>query len=123
MTLRSPLLSATLLASALALALPVAASGANARPVQAAPASAAATAFAAEAAAAPRYRAGELVVRYGGGAHASSVGAVPRTKVVRVRDVASAERALRKRPGVLSVTRNYVAHISGWVPSDPGHTA
>ena len=123
MTPRSPLLSATLFASALALALPVAASGANARPAQAAPASAAATAFAAEAAATPRYRAGELVVRYGGGAHASSAGAVPRTKVMKVRDVATAERALRKQPGVLSVTRNYVAHISGWVPSDPGNTA
>jgi len=126
MTLRSPLLSATLFASALALALPVAASGASARPAQAAPAGAAgaaATAFAAEAAATPRYRAGELVVRYGGGAHASSAGAVPRTRVLKVRDVAAAEQALRKRPGVLSVTRNYVAHISGWVPSDPGNTA
>ena len=27
----------------------------------------------------------------------------------------------RRRPGVLSATANYVAHLSGWVPGDPGH--
>ena len=45
------------------------------------------------------YRAGEVVVRYGGGAHASAAGAVPRTKVVKVRDVAAAERAAAQADG------------------------
>jgi serine protease len=71
-----------------------------------------------------RYRAGEVVVRYGpaSGAHAARV-ASPRTRVIRLRagqSVAAAVRALRARPGVLSATPNYVAHISGWVPPDPG---
>src|SRR5690349_10731787 len=97
--LRSPLLPAALCATALAFAAPAAAH------------------------AEPKYRTGELVVRYDdGGAHASSAGAVPKTRLVKVRDVASAERRLRKQRGVLSVTRNYVAHVSGWVPSDPGNT-
>ncbi|HET6548504.1 MAG TPA: hypothetical protein VFG79_08620, partial [Solirubrobacter sp.] len=61
------------------------------------------------------YRRGELVVRYGG-AQAARAGAVPRTRVVHVargRSVAAAARAWRGRPGVLSATPNYVAHVSG----------
>jgi serine protease len=98
MTPRFPLLPAALCATALALALPAAAT------------------------AAPKYRAGEVIVRYGGGAHASSADATPKTRLVKVRDVAAAARKLRKQRGVLSVTRNYIAHVSGWVPSDPGNT-
>jgi serine protease len=62
------------------------------------------------------------VVRYGG-AHAARAGAMPRTRVVQVapgRSVAAAARAWRGRPGVLSATPNYVAHVSGWQPDDPG---
>ena len=44
----------------------------------------------------------------------------PRTRVLHVKDVAGSERSLRKRPDVLSVTPNYIAHSSGWVPPDPG---
>ncbi|WP_270038204.1 S8 family serine peptidase [Solirubrobacter ginsenosidimutans] len=69
-----------------------------------------------------RYRARQVVVRYGG-AHASSAGAVPKTRVLRVPrglTVAQYAQKLRTRPGVLSATANYVAHISGWVPPDPG---
>src|SRR3954449_531604 len=115
MTLRSSLLPAALLATAFALAVPVAASGAA--PVKpGARRSADVKAFAAQAATATRYRPGEIVVRYGAtGAHAARAAAVPRTKVLKVRDVAAAERKLRKQPGVLSVTRNYVARVSGWI--------
>ena len=78
--------------------------------------------FAAPAAAdaAPRYREGEIVVRY------AAVGAEPRTEVVKVprgQDVAAAARAWRTRPGVLSATANYVARLSAWEPGDPGQTA
>jgi serine protease len=69
-----------------------------------------------------RYRAREVVVRYGG-AHAARAGAVPKTRVVKVprgQSVASYARKLRARHGVLSATANYVAHASGWVPPDPG---
>ena len=72
-----------------------------------------------------RYRPGEVVVRYAAaGAHASRVGVDgTRTRVVRVpadKSLASAMRALRKRPGVLSATPNMVAHASGYIPPDPG---
>jgi serine protease len=70
-----------------------------------------------------RYRAREVVVRYGG-AHASRAGALPMTRVVKVprgQTVASYASKLRKRAGVLSATANYVAHVSGWVPPDPGN--
>ena len=79
-------------------------------------------AIAASAAAVPRYRAGEVVVRYGG-AHAASAGAVPRTRVLQVpKSVAASTRArCASRPDVLSATANYVAHVSGWVPPDPGN--
>jgi serine protease len=67
--------------------------------------------------AAQRYRDGEVVVRYATG------GAEPRTEVVRVprgQRVATAARAWRKRPGVVSATANYVARVSAWEPGDPG---
>jgi serine protease len=121
MPLRFPLLPAALLATACGLALPVAASGAPLKP--SARQSADVKVFAAEAVAAARYRPGEVVVRYGStGAHASRAGEVPRTKVLKVRDVAAAERRLRNQRGVLSATRNYVARVSSWIPSDPGNT-
>jgi serine protease len=41
-------------------------------------------------------------------------------RVVRVRDVARAARALSKRAGVRSATPNYLARTSGWIPPDPG---
>src|SRR3954471_925943 len=84
MPLRFPLLPAALLATACALALPVAASGAPLKP--SARQSADVKVFAAQAVAAARYRPGEVVVRYGStGAHASRAGEVPRTKVLKVR--------------------------------------
>ncbi len=101
--MRSSLLSTLLCATALGVALP----------------------GAAQAATAP-YKAGEVVVRYAEtGAHASSAGTVPRTRVVKVapgKSVAATARRLRSRPDVLSATANYVAHVSGWVPPDPGNT-
>jgi serine protease len=69
-----------------------------------------------------RYRPREVVVRYAG-ARAASVGGVPRTRVVRVPKgltVESYARELRRRRGVLSATANYIAHVSEWVPPDPG---
>ncbi len=68
--------------------------------------------------AAPRYRDGEVVVRY-----AAAAGALPRTKVMKVapgQEVAAAAEQWRRRPGVLSATPNYVAHLSAWEPGDPG---
>ena len=101
--MRSPLLSTLLCATAVGFALP----------------------GAAQAATAP-YKADEVVVRYAEtSAHASSAGAVPRTRVVKVapgHSVAATARRLRVQPGVLSATANYVAHVSGWVPPDPGNT-
>ena len=61
-----------------------------------------------------RYKPGEVIVRY------ESAGALPRTEVRKVSDVPAAIRRLEGRPGVLSVTPNYVAHVSGWMPPDPG---
>jgi serine protease len=110
--LRSPRPLALLVATALVAVLPASAQagvrgGADAR---------------AAAAAGERYRAGEVVVRYGG-ASASRAGAEPRSAVVKLRrgeSVAAAVRRLERKPGVLSATPNYVARISGWVPPDPG---
>jgi serine protease len=73
----------------------------------------------ASAQAAKPYKAGEVIVRYGD-ARAASAGAVPRTEVLKVANVAKAVRRLEGRRGVLSATPNYVARVSGWVPSDPG---
>jgi serine protease len=72
------------------------------------------------------YRPGEVVVRYAAtGAHVSRArdGGV-RTRVVKVpagKSLASAMRALRRKPGVLSATPNMVAHASGYFPPDPGN--
>ncbi len=69
------------------------------------------------------YRPGEVVVQYAG-AHASSAGGdATRTRVVKVpagKSVAAAIRALKAEPGVVSAAPNMVAHISGWIPADPG---
>ena len=75
----------------------------------------------ARAAAAP-YRPGVVVVRYAG-EHAAGV---PRTRAVELpagESVAEGVRRLRARPGVLSATPSYMAHVSGYVPSDPGNGA
>jgi serine protease len=66
-----------------------------------------------------QYRPGEVVVRYAG-AHASSAGEGARTRVVRVRSVASAIKDLKDHPGVVSATPNMVAYASGFIPPDPG---
>ncbi|WP_170178938.1 S8 family serine peptidase [Solirubrobacter pauli] len=73
---------------------------------------AAAAAMKARAAAPARARANEVVVSDTRG-----------SRVVKVRDVAKASRAIAKRDGVRSVTPNYIAHVSGWVPPDPGNAA
>src|SRR4051794_7968132 len=97
MRLRSTLLPAAVLAAALA-AAPAAARAAG-------PADA-------------PYRAGEVVVRYAGADAA-------RTRLVKTRPgetVPAAVRRLQARPGVLSANPDYIAHISGYVPPDPGFT-
>lgn len=108
MLLPSRLLSTTLLVSALVAAGPVAAASAGgsgeARAVSAA--------MQKRANGPARYRSDEVVVRDGSG-----------SRVVRVKDVAKASRAIAKREGVRSVTPNYLAHVSGWVPPDPGNAA
>jgi serine protease len=69
------------------------------------------------------YRTDQVVVRYApAGAHAARAEAV-RTRAVKVargQSVAATLRALRAQPGVISATRDYVAHASGWIPVDPG---
>jgi serine protease len=72
---------------------------------------AASAALKAKASAPARFRAGEVVVRDRKG-----------SRVVRVRNVARAVRTLSKRPGVLSVTPNYIARSTGWIPPDPGRS-
>jgi serine protease len=75
----------------------------------------------ARAASAP-YRPGVVVVRYAG----EHAGSVPRTRAVELpagESVAEGVRRLRARPGVLSATPSYMAHVSGYVPSDPGNGA
>lgn len=103
------LLSATLLASTLLAAGPVGAASAGGTGGDA---RAAAAAMKARAAAPARARANEVVVSDTRG-----------SRVVKVRDVAKASRAIAKRDGVRSVTPNYIAHVSGWVPPDPGNAA
>jgi serine protease len=111
MSLRSRLLPSLLAASALAAALPTAARADQ----DAGPADA-------------RYRAGEVVVQYAPpGAHAASARSDDlRSQMVRVprgESMAAALRRLRAKPGVVSAAPNMVAHISGWIPTDPGrHT-
>jgi serine protease len=77
-------------------------------------------------AAAKEYVPGEVVVRYADGASAASGDAVaPRTRVVdsrRGETVAETAARLRRRPGVLSATPNYIARAS-YIPNDPGRVA
>jgi serine protease len=70
---------------------------------------AASAALKAKASAPARYRAGEVVVRDRSG-----------TRVVRVGNVARAVRELSRRSGVRSVTPNFIARSTGWIPPDPG---
>jgi serine protease len=103
---RSALLSALVCATALGAALPGAASAASVP----------------DGTSHERYRAHEVVVRYAS-ARASSAGSVAPTRVLKVprgQTVAEFARRLRAKRGVLSATANYVAHVSGWVPPDPG---
>jgi serine protease len=85
---------------------------------------AAASALAPAAASAADYRPGEVVVRYakpGATAARNGTTAVPKVRVVHTRKpVAEKIADLRRRPGVLSATPNYVAHASGFIPNDPG---
>ena len=80
----------------------------------------------APAAGAAEFVPGEVIVRYAPGARAASAASAevvaPRTRVVRTRpgqSVAEKAEALRRRPGVLSATPNYVARAS-YIPNDPG---
>jgi serine protease len=82
----------------------------------------------APAAGAAKYVPGEVVVRYAPDARmasaATSETVATHTRVVKTRrDESVAERAaaLRRRPGVLSATPNYIAHAS-YIPNDPGRT-
>ena len=106
--LRSRLLPATLLSSAL-LAGAVGVPAASAGGVASGDTRTASAALKAAASAPAEFRAGEIVVRDASG-----------ERVVRVRDVAQAARSLSSRPGVRSATPNYLARASGWIPPDPG---
>jgi len=82
--------------------------------------------------------AGEVVVRYhkgvGSGARAAvqrSVGVgsprafAPHTRVLQIRDgatVAATVRELRSHPEVATAAPNAIAHLSGYVPGDPGQS-
>ena len=86
-------------------------------------------AFLAPTAAAADYVPGEVIVRYAADARvasaASSDAVAPRTRVVKTRrgqSVAEKAAALRRRPGVLSATPNYIARAS-YIPNDPGRAA
>src|SRR5689334_18746760 len=120
--LRPPI--AALAAAALLLVLPAAAAAAG-------PVARAAVAGPAQA----RYRAGEVIVRFGAGAGPATRTAAERaagarvstvlsdSTLLRVRSVPAAVRTLRARPGVLSATPNFVASsASGWIPQDPGRS-
>jgi serine protease len=75
------------------------------------------------AASAADYRPGEVVVRYAKpGATAASAGAIAAdVRVVKTRKPVGEKIAeLRRKPGVLSATRNYIAHASAFIPNDPG---
>jgi len=87
---------------------------------------AAATALLAPAASAADYVPDEVIVRYASGtelaAAAGATAVAPRTRVVNVRagsTVAATIARLRRRPGVLRATPNYIARAS-FVPDDPG---
>jgi serine protease len=82
------------------------------------------------------YVPGEVIVRYAPSANrrvrasvqrATGVGQphvfAPRTRVLKIRDgesVAHTIAELERRPGVVSATPNVIAHISAFVPNDPG---
>jgi serine protease len=82
------------------------------------------------------YVPGEVIVRYKASANrrvrASAQRATgvwkpqvfaPRTRVLKIRDgesVAQTIAELERRPGVLSATPNVIAHVSAFVPNDPG---
>jgi serine protease len=84
-----------------------------------------ATALLVPAADAAEYVADEVIVRYAPGADATASAAAvvaPRTRVVKVRaggTVAGTAARLRRRPGVLTATPNYIARAS-FIPDDPG---
>jgi serine protease len=85
---------------------------------------AAALALLTPAASAARHVPGEVVVRYAPAARAARTGdaVAARTHVVRTRagqTVAERAAELRRRPGVVSATPNYIAHAS-YIPNDPG---
>ena len=87
---------------------------------------AAATALLAPAASAADYVPDEVIVRYASGtelaAAAGATAVAPRTRVVNVgagSTVAATIARLRRRPGVLTATPNYIARAS-FVPDDPG---
>jgi serine protease len=70
------------------------------------------------------YVPGEVIVRYAADARVASAGepVAPRTRVVRTRageTVGEKAAALRRRPGVISATPNYIARAS-YIPNDPG---
>jgi serine protease len=87
---------------------------------------AAVTALLAPAASAAEYVPDEVIVRYAPGAEpataATATAVAPRTRVVKVRagrTVAGTIARLRRRPGVLRATPNYIARAS-FIPDDPG---
>jgi len=79
---------------------------------------------------------GEVIVRYAPTADRSARAAAqrgtgtgaphvfaPRTRLLQIRDgesVAETVAELRRRPGVLTATPNYLAHAAAFVPNDPG---
>ncbi|MBA2517555.1 MAG: S8 family serine peptidase [Solirubrobacterales bacterium] len=84
----------------------------------------------------PAYRPGEVIVRYAPGVDRTARAATqratgtedpeafaPQSRTLQVSDgqtVTGAIRALRRRPGVLSATPNYLARASAYLPNDPG---
>lgn len=76
-----------------------------------------ATALLAPAAEAADYVPGEVIVRSGPAAD-------PVSRVMKIKDGSTVPEAiarLRRRPGVLSATPNYIARAS-WIPNDPGRS-
>jgi len=84
----------------------------------------------------PAYRPDEVIVRYAPDADRPARAAAqrstgtgqpevfaPRTRVLKIRDGESVRETiaeLRRRPGVLSATPNWIARASAFVPNDPG---
>jgi serine protease len=102
------------------------------------PAIAAAAPHAAASMAGPQFRQGEVVVRYARTADRAARARVqrqtgvghpkvfaPRTRVLKIRDgesVAQTVRELRARAEVASAAPNPVAHVSAFIPRDPGRS-